>query len=153
MEDRSQVIGAAVATLADCCAAVSGNVHTLHLNVSGLSSDTYHKKVTKKYYEQLDNDYDELAEWARCYDYEVQNKNESAARITFQSLVGTFTCEQVVAELNYNLKAVLEQFRLLFEAVNNITECAITIGLANWLQDRIQYWAKEVYFFNAKRRG
>jgi DNA-binding ferritin-like protein len=144
-------LGAAVATLADCCAATSGNVHTIHLNITGTEFDTYHKKITQEYYEALDDDYDELAEWARCYDYVVPNKNESAARIEFKSLNGTFTRDTAVEQLASNLTQLLGQFKLLFNAVNELTDCPIAIGLANWLQDRIQYWAKEVYFFNDKR--
>jgi DNA-binding ferritin-like protein len=153
MTDKAEALGAAIATLADCCAATSGNVHTIHLNIMGEEFDTYHKKITQAYYEALDDDYDELAEWARCYDYVVENKNESAARVEFQSLNGVFTRDEAVGLLATNLEQVLGQFKLLFNAVNELTDCPIAIGVANWLQDRIQYWAKEVYFFNAKRKG
>jgi DNA-binding ferritin-like protein len=151
MDRNKQLLGAALAALADCCTAVSGNMHTAHLNFQGLEFDTFHKKVLKKYYEELDDDYDELAEWARCYDYVVQNKNESAARIAFKSLNGICNRESAINAIADNLTQLLDQFKEVFNAVNQITDCPIAIGVANYIQDRIQYWAKEVFFFNAKR--
>lgn len=147
----NQLLGKAVATLADVAAAMAGNIHTLHLNFQGPEFDTFHKKVLKKYYEECDNDYDDLAEWARCYDYIAENKNESAKRIEFNSFNGTCTRQDTINQLDDWLTAMLDKYRDVFNIMNNIEDCAISIGLANWLQTRIEYWAKEVYFFNKNR--
>jgi DNA-binding ferritin-like protein len=144
----------AISTLADCCACVSGNVHTIHLNYVGPQFDTMHKIVTQEYYEALDEDYDSLAEWARCYDVFVPNKNESAIRIKFQSIeAGPFNYETAAKTMQENFEVLVEQFKVLYNALNSVTDCATSIGVANWLQGRIEYWSKELRFFNANRIG
>jgi DNA-binding ferritin-like protein len=151
-EKNKELLGKAVATLADCCAAVAGDMHTAHLLFKGNEFDNFHKKVLKKYYEELDDDYDELAEWAVCYGYQVKNKNESAKRVEYQSWDPEHVARSLTVEKTGEvLTELLDQFKELYNALNKITDCIIAIGLANYLQDKIQYWAKEIYFFNARR--
>jgi DNA-binding ferritin-like protein len=151
MPDK-QAIGKAVAYLADCCAAFAGDFHTMHLNFKGHEFDNYHKKVLQEYYDQLNEDYDGLAEWARCYDVLAENVNGSAGRVeNFYSYEGVCTRESVVQETHERLEKLLQTFNNVLKLLNKIEDCVISVGLANWLQDRIQYWAKECYYFNAGR--
>jgi DNA-binding ferritin-like protein len=145
----------ALYALADCFNCVSGNIHTIHLNVRGSEFDTVHKKWTNKYYQELDDDYDSAAEWGRCYGRPAPNKNDSAARIQFQSLPGaTLSCDDAVQLVQSNLEALLEQMHLLFTVANKKADtCPIATGVANWLQTRIEYWSKEIHFFNKNRVG
>jgi DNA-binding ferritin-like protein len=146
-------IGDAVKALADCCAAISGNFHIMHHNVEGSDFDTMHKKVLKTYYEQAADDFDELMEWAGCYAVRAENVNESAKRVEFKSATTeNYSREEVIAAVQVNLEDLVEAMRELFTALNKITDCPISIGLANYVQDRLQYWAKEAYYFNARRK-
>jgi DNA-binding ferritin-like protein len=139
--------------LADCFNCVSGNIHTLHLNVHGANFDTVHKKWTNKYYQELDEDYDSAAEWGRCYESPAPNKNDSASRISFKSIPAKpYTCEEAVHIAGTNIEAMLEQMHLLFTIANKKADkCPIATGVANWLQTRIEYWSKELAFFNKNR--
>lgn len=142
----------AIAQVSDICAAAAGDIHTAHLNMHGAEFDTMHKKVLLKYYEQLDDDYDSLAEFAACYaGYTCLNKNESAARIKWQSLNGMVDRNAAIKICDDVLRTVLEAMKTLFNSLNKIEDCPIAIGTANWLQGRIEYWAKEVNYFNARR--
>lgn len=142
----------AVAMLADCCAAIGGNIHTLHLNMQGVEFDTLHK-VCRKYYEALDTDYDALAEWSVCFGNTAQNKNEAADRLSFHSLNGTVTRDEAINQIDFNIRELLDKMVIVFDALNGNTKCPISIGCANWLQDRIQYWAKEAFYFNTRRKA
>jgi hypothetical protein len=113
-----------------------------------------HKKVTKEYYEELDNDYDDLAEWGRCYDVFMPNKNDSAKRIEFKSLDAdaVVNYESASRLIDEYFTELLKNYTTVFNAMNEVKDCAVSIGLANWLQTRIEYWAKEQSFFNKNRR-
>jgi DNA-binding ferritin-like protein len=150
--DKGQLADA-IYVLSDCCAAMAGNIHTLHLNFVGREFDTMHKKVLQDYYDQLDEDYDALAEWARCYGKFAPNKNESAARVGAVSIGAEPVNRDNAVTLVYGfLDTLLKQFNTLFNVMNELSkECPIATGLANYLQTRIEYWAKEAYYFNESR--
>jgi DNA-binding ferritin-like protein len=146
-----KLLGDAIAQVSDTCAAASGDVHTCHLNMRGAEFDTLHKEVLKTYYEQLDEDYDSLAEFAGCYGHSSANKNEAATRIGWTSFNGEVDRATAINVSNEVLEAVLIAMHKLFGALNKIEDCPIAVGISNWLQGRIEYWAKEVYYFNARR--
>jgi DNA-binding ferritin-like protein len=144
-------IAAAIAQVSDSCAAAAGDIHTLHLNFKGMEFDTMHKKVLLKYYEALDEDYDSLAEFAACYGWVCKNKNEAASRLGWSSFDGETDRQSAISTTDEVLNVVLKNMKDLFNALNKLTDCAIAIGVSNWLQGRIEYWAKEVHYFNARR--
>jgi DNA-binding ferritin-like protein len=146
-----QKIPAAVAQMSDICAAAAGDMHTLHLNMHGAEFDTMHKKVLLKYYEQLDDDYDELAEFAACYGWECKNKNESAERVSWKSFEGMVNRATAVKHTDTVLNTVTSGMLSLFNSLNKITDCPISVGVANWLQGRLEYWSKEQNYFNRRR--
>jgi DNA-binding ferritin-like protein len=143
----------ALYVLADCFNCVSGNIHTLHLNVRGTQFDTVHKQWTQEYYEALDEDYDSAAEWGRCYGEPAPNKNESAARINFQSLEAKpYTCLEATIAAFKSLQQLVNQMQLTLKLANQEAENdPIATGVANWLQTRIEYWVKEIMFFLKNR--
>jgi DNA-binding ferritin-like protein len=146
-----KLIASAIAQVSDICASAAGDIHTLHLNMKGVEFDTMHKKVLLKYYEELDDDYDELAEFAACYNFVCLNKNEAAKRINWTSFEGMVDRDTAVRATADVLNVVVNNMKDLFKALNKIEDCPIAIGVANWLQGRLEYWAKEVNYFNARR--
>jgi DNA-binding ferritin-like protein len=128
-------------------------MHTLHLNVYGDDFDNMHKEVLKKYYEECDNDYDDAAEWGRCYGGPAPNKNESAPRVQFKSIPAKpYTRAEAISIADSNLSALLEQMHTLFRVADSKSDDdPIATGIANWLQTRIEYWSKEIFFFNKNR--
>jgi DNA-binding ferritin-like protein len=150
MAEKS-TIAKAIAQVSDICAAAAGDIHTAHLNMKGTEFDTMHKKVLLKYYEALDDDYDSLAEFAACYGFVCQNKNEAASRVGWQSFNGMVNRSAAVDVCNEVLNSVTDKMKDLYRALNRIDDCPIAIGVANWLQGRLEYWAKEVFYFNARR--
>jgi DNA-binding ferritin-like protein len=149
---NEKLIAEAVSQVSDICAAAAGDMHTMHLNMHGPEFDTMHKKVLQKYYEELDDDYDSLAEFAACFDFVCLNKNESAKRVNWTSFDGTVDRQVAISGTNDTLSVVLNNMKDLFKVLNKIEDCPISIGIANWLQGRIEYWAKEVHYFNARRK-
>jgi DNA-binding ferritin-like protein len=148
---KGEKIAAAIAQCSDICAAAAGDIHTLHLNMSGDEFDTMHKKVLLKYYEALDEDYDSLAEFAACYGWQCLNKNESAKRVGWSSFDGMVHKAEAVKQTDDTLDIVLAAMLTLFNSLNKIEDCPIAVGIANWLQGRLEYWAKERHYFNARR--
>jgi len=121
----------------------------------GAEFDTMHKKVLKKYYEQAADDYDSWAEAALMFDdATINNPNESGQRIQWQSMSCADGIDKVrtVERTNVILEAYLEAAILLFNSLNERTGCYKCVGIANALQTRIEYWSKELCYFN-KRRG
>jgi DNA-binding ferritin-like protein len=147
-----KLIAPAIAEVSDICAAAAGDIHTLHLNMKGAEFDTMHKKVLLKYYEALDEDYDSLAEFAACYEWECKNKNEAAKRVGWHSFEGMVDKKEAVKQTDEVLTKVTDNMKDLYNILGKITDCPIAIGVNNWLQGRLEYWAKEVNYFN-KRRG
>jgi DNA-binding ferritin-like protein len=146
------VIGDALIALADFANAVGGDFHALHLNLIGEEFDTLHGEVLKKYYEEAGNDYDSLAELARMYVVMVPNPNGSAERIGFDSWdAGQVTKPAIVGRAEDCMKGLLEMYSDMYRTVNEIEDDARTIGVANFLQTRIEYWSKECAYFNRSR--
>jgi len=152
---KNKEVSKALGELADCFTCVSNDVHTMHLGFRGASFDTYHKKVLKKIYEALAGDADSIYEWALCYDKEnVLNPGSAAERIEYKAQVTEAAAlnENTVPQMLETVyKELLEQTMEVFCAVNDIKEDPLTYGLQNFLQDRLMYWSKEAYYFNARR--
>jgi DNA-binding ferritin-like protein len=145
-------IAAAVIELADIAACISGDMHTLHLNMQGDEFDTMHKKVLQKYYEEAADDYDAWAEAAGMFGEVAPNINEAATRIGWHSFEGAAVDRATaVREVNDRLNAYLEALVAVFGNLNSNTECPLHIGIANTVQTRIEYWSKEYAYFNKRR--
>jgi DNA-binding ferritin-like protein len=146
-------IAAALIELADVASCLSGDFHTLHLNMSGDEFDTMHKKVLQKYYEEAADDYDTWAEAAGMFDEVAPNVNEAATRIGWKSYEGSTTIHKDVAvkEIEARLKAYLDALVPVFGELNSNAECPFHIGIANTVQTRIEYWVKEYAYFNKRR--
>jgi len=150
---NDEVIGAALIQLSDIANCVSGDLHTLHLNVQGIEFDNLHKKVLKKYYEQASDDYDALSESARMFYVPVPSTNESSKRLEYQSVEGAYqTRIDVVSITEELLVTLLEAYHKVFLLLNKKEDDYRCIGVTNFLQTRIEYWAKEKCFFNHNRR-
>ena len=146
--------GQALLNLADIANSVSGDLHTMHLNFHGLEFDMMHKEVLKTYYEEAAEDYDSWSELALMFDdvQFVENQNESAKRIEWRSYEGDVTREKAVARSEEIITAYMEAAVMLFNSVNNLVnaDCK-SIGVANALQTRIEFWSKELHYFNKRR--
>ena len=147
------MIGQALINLADIAAAVSGDFHTLHLNMCGDEFDTMHKKVLKKYYEEAADDYDTWTEAALMFDdiQNAPNTNEAASRIAWQSFEGQVNRQIAIERVTLIITGYMEAAVSLFNSLNADTTCYKCIGVANTLQTRIEYWSKELSYFNARR--
>jgi DNA-binding ferritin-like protein len=138
--------------LADIAACLSGDFHTLHLNMQGAEFDTMHKKVLQTYYEEAADDYDAWAEAAGMFEGIAPNVNEAATRIGWKSIEGAAVDKATaVKEVDERLKAYLDALVPVFVKFNDNTECPLHIGIANTVQTRIEYWAKEYAYFNKRR--
>lgn len=149
-------IACALQELADLAICASNDFHCLHFNVHGPEFDTLHAKVLKKYYEEAADDHDELAEKKRMYGATVQNANEAASRISYQSVVGDtqddkFSRNGVIHRAGNVIDEILTQYTAVYKILNKKDDCPKAIGIANFLQTRIEYWSKERYFFNVAR--
>jgi DNA-binding ferritin-like protein len=146
-------IAAALIELADIAACVSGDFHTLHLNMSGDEFDTMHKKVLQKYYEEAADDYDAWAEAAGMFEGLAPNVNEAATRIGWKSFEGATAIDRATAvrEVDGRMSAYLDALVPVFAKLNSNMECPMHIGIANTIQTRIEYWAKEYAYFNKRR--
>jgi DNA-binding ferritin-like protein len=152
MMPDQKLLGQALSELADWCNCIGGDFHTLHLNMHGQEFDRLHRDVLQDYYEQCDSDYDSFAEWAQCYDFVAPNKNESATRIKYQSYNGTNDREQAINKSAELLDTVCTLFKDTYNSFNAITDCPIAIGITNFIQTRLEYWAKEMAYFNKERK-
>jgi DNA-binding ferritin-like protein len=138
--------------LADIAACLNGDFHTLHLNMQGDEFDVMHKQVLQVYYDEAANDYDSWAEAAGMFEGTLPNVNEAATRIGWKSFEGAIVNEETaVKEVDERLKAYLDALTPVFAKLNNNTECPLHIGVANTVQTRIEYWAKEYAYFNKRR--
>jgi DNA-binding ferritin-like protein len=145
-------IAAVLIELADIASCLSGDFHTLHLNVQGAEFDTMHKQVLQTYYEEAADDYDSWAEAAGMFEGVAPNVNEAATRIGWKSFEGTVIDKAAaVKEVDERLKAYLDALVPVFVKLNNNTECPLHIGVANTVQTRIEYWSKEYAYFNKRR--
>jgi DNA-binding ferritin-like protein len=136
--------------LADIALCTSNDFHLMHLNYNGSEFDTMHKKVLQKYYEEAAEDYDTWAEAAAMYGAEIQTPNEAAARQNWESSSGMFDYPIAAVNVNGKLREYCAALVLVFDAIEK-EHNAIAIGIANTLQTRIEYWSKELAYFNARR--
>jgi DNA-binding ferritin-like protein len=139
--------------LSDLANALSGDFHTMHLNIKGPEFDRMHKKVLKKYYEQTADDYDTLAEMARRKPWAAQipTTNESSKRIGWSNAEGFFTRESAVKRTDEILELYIGEMNKVYKYMDSKKECPVSQGIASWLQDRLNYWGSEWGFFNASR--
>jgi DNA-binding ferritin-like protein len=116
----------------------------------GEEFDSMHKKVLKKYYEEAANDFDELTEWTLALEVEIGNPNFSAKRIGYKEYQPeTVNKDIAVDRTDILLDQVVVGFNLILKAIDE--DCPIQQGLANYLQTRLEYWGKELAYFNAGR--
>jgi len=150
---NDEIIGNALIELADIANCISGDFHQLHFNVYGCEFDTMHKKVLKKYYEEAANDYDEFAEWSRAYGVCFPSPNKSAERIGYVSydMQQPVNKEQVVCRSKEIMELLQDKYLTMFKILNQIDDCSRAIGIANFIQSRLEYWSKEYYYFNKSR--
>ncbi len=142
----------ALVEMADIMLAASNDFHCLHFNVIGEEFDTLHKKVLKTYYEQAADDYDELNEKARSLGVKIPNGSSAASRVGYTELQGAlFDRTQAVHESQQVLESICNQMLICYRYFNRIEECPICVGVANYLQSRLEYWSKEMAYFNKAR--
>lgn len=139
--------------LSDIANCISGDMHTMHLNITGPEFDTMHKDVLKKYYEAAADDYDSLAEMARRKPWRglVPAKNECALRIDWRSFTGECDRAKAVSEINDRLGLYLEYLHKVFVYFNKQIDCPQSQGIASFIQDRLNFWGAKWGFFNAGR--
>lgn len=140
-------------SLADVAGCTSGDLHTLHFNISGEDFDTMHKKVLKKYYEEAAEDQDNWSEWKVAFKEPAANPLYAADRIQWQKQ----EYEQVdrrlaIEKVSQLLEQYCESMRIVFKAWNSKTDCPLKVGICNALQTRLEYWAKEMAYFNERRK-
>jgi len=143
-------IGKALIDLADIATCVSNDFHLIHLNFIGEDFDTMHKKVLQKYYTNASEDADTWYEAAAIFDEQSLNQNESAERIKWQSCSGTFTRHAAVKKIDELLTAYCDALTVVFRVLNK-GEDYKSIGVANTVQTQIEYWCKELCYFNKRR--
>ena len=152
---NDEVIGKALVELADLMVCTSNDFHNLHFNVKGIEFDTLHRKALKKYYESAANDFDELYEKASMFVEAIPSLNLAAERIGYEiDLERTSSRlvdrQEAVMRCNGILELINECWYKCYCLFNDIHETRC-IGVANFLQTRIEYWSKELYYFNARR--
>jgi len=148
------MIGEALLNLADIANCVSGDFHLMHLCFHGAEFDSMHKDVLKTYYEQAADDYDSWAEAALMFDdATIMNPNGSAVRISWQSIECSDGIDKqwAVQEINTRIETYLEAALIIFNSLNNKTDDYKCVGVVNALQTRIEYWSKELCYFNKRR--
>ena len=148
-------IGKALIELSDLMICASNDFHHLHFNVRGNEFDTLHAKILKDYYEAAANDHDELAEKAGMFNQVIPNANGAKMRINYDCVsVETFDDatlrEGVLRRTRDVLDKINNYFYKCFCLFNEIKEVRC-IGIANYLQTRIEYWSKEQFYFNDRR--
>jgi len=148
------MIGSALLNLADIAQCVSGDFHLMHLCMKGGEFDTMHKKVLKKYYEQAADDYDSWAEAALIFDdATINSSNGSAIRISWQSISCADGIDKIraVQRVDEMLTEYLQALTTVYAELNKHDTCYKCIGVVNTVQTRIEYWSKELCYFNKRR--
>ena len=145
--------GQALLNLADIATCISGDFHSMHLNYQGIQFDMMHGTVLKKYYEEAADDADTWAEAALLFSDApvIPNQNGAAVRISWQSCEGKCNLISATARIEEILTAYMEACVILFNSLNKSIDCSKCVGVANTLQTRIEYWSKELYYFNKRR--
>lgn len=145
------MIAEALIKLADVANCVNGDFHLMHLNYRGAEFDALHKEVLQKYYDEAAEDYDTWAEAALMFTDTVPSPNESAVRLEWQSLQGPYTRESAVQRIDELLSTYCAALLIVFDALDSNEKCFASVGVANTLQTRIEYWSKEKEYFNKRR--
>jgi DNA-binding ferritin-like protein len=136
--------------LADIASCMSSNIHQLHFNVVGAEFGDTHK-LLEKYYEELNDDYDAAGEWGRALGGFAPSSIDSGARIQMGGLEPKpYSTEEALTSAHGHLETYVTQLTEVFNAVNQLTD-PLGIAVTNWIQGRIEYWAKEVAFFISAR--
>ena len=149
---HEEALGKIVTELADIANCASGDFHALHLNIRGTEFDSLHRKVFKKYYEEASDDFDEFAEKALMFVPSFPSPNKSAERIGYRSFEdGCIEKGLAVERAKEVMELIQENYMLAFQALNVMTGCPRCLGIANFLQTRLEYWSKECYYFNSRR--
>jgi DNA-binding ferritin-like protein len=139
----------ALINLANIAICTSNDLHCLHFGMQGAEFDTLHKKVLQKYYTQAADDADTWAEAACMFGADSVNFNDSA--VGWVSVpVGIFNRERVVDRTTDLLTSYCAALLLVFDKLNKESTIA-AVGVANTLQTQIEYWSKELLYFNARR--
>lgn len=148
------MFGKALLDLADIANCTSNDFHCMHFNFHGQEFDNMHKKVLKKYYEEAADDYDTWSEAALMFDDapEAPNGNESATRVNWTSHTGLIERQESIDIINYMLDVYCKALVVIFDALGQKTDCPLAVGVQNTVQTRIEYWSKEMAFFNARRK-
>jgi DNA-binding ferritin-like protein len=149
---NEHTMGNAMIQLADLANCASGDFHCLHFNFAGAEFDELHRNVLKTYYEEAAEDFDELNEKASMYAVWVPSPNEAATRLEYKSC-GAEPIQKgpCVAKVNHIIDTIVKAYTETFKLFNDLTDCPRSVGVANFLQTRIEYWSKEQYYFNARR--
>lgn len=141
----------ALINLADIALCTSNDFHLLHLNYTGNDYDAMHKQVLKEYYEQAANDYDTWAEAVGMYGYSVPTPNDAAKRINWQSRQGEVNYTTAVNHSTKLLETYCAALLLVFDKLEQLHSIA-SVGIANTIQTRLEYWSKELLYFNKRRQ-
>ncbi len=145
----------AIQELADLATCISADFHHLHFNFAGAEFDEMHKDVLKTYYEQAADDADEFGEWCTAFDenHVVQNQSEAADRLMYTpcNKGPKINKETAVLESKELLETLCSKYLTVFKALEK-ENCPLCVGLANFIQGRLEYWAKEMAYFNARRQ-
>jgi len=136
---------------ADFMICAHADFQIMHNAMEGEEFDVMHKDVLQEYYDEAADDYDGLIEWGRALGGKNKNKLNAATRIKYP----VFEIEMInrtvaIDRSDWLLDQICKGFLLLFNACNE--KCPIQMGFQDFLQGRLQYWAKEMAYFNAQRR-
>ena len=148
------MIAPALCNLADIASCIRNDFHNMHLQFKGAEFDTFHKIILKRYYEEVAEDVDSWAEAALIFDdVTLMNFNGSAHRISWHSVECSdgITRADTIFTINKLLDNYLAALTIVFIALNKETTCHKCIGIANTVQTRIEYWSKELAYFNKRR--
>jgi DNA-binding ferritin-like protein len=155
-QDVEIAVGKTLICLSDLANCVAGDFHFLHFNVNGYEFDDLHASALKKYYEEASDDYDEFAEKARMYRCFIPHPAFSAERISYQVIRGdeafNFNRNWVIECIDDIICGLLCIYDQTYKVLNQIEDDVRTIGVANFLQGRLEYWTKEKYYFNRSRQ-
>lgn len=148
---KEELLGHLFQALTDTASCAANELQEMHWNIRGIQFDTMHL-VLDKLYNEMNDDCDKLAEITAQYADIVKGRMTAASRVEIPEVSEATDLQSVVVAINTLLDYCLEVYGHAFNAVSKITQCPISIGAANFLQTRIEFWSKERHYFN-KHRG
>ncbi len=148
---KEELLGHLFQALTDTASCAANELQEMHWNIRGLQFDTMHL-VLDKLYNEMNDDCDKLAEITAQYVDIVKGRMTAASRVEIPEVSDATDLQSVVVAINTLLDYCLEVYGHAFNAVSKITQCPISIGAANFLQTRMEFWSKERHYFN-KHRG